>query len=197
MTRCLLTFDDGPRSVTTSTILDTLAAMRTTAVFFAVGERLSRADGMRTAKRTVDEGHLLGNHSFSHRRLAGQPRHQTLMELERTQELIEAAGEHRRVFRPPYGVTDVAVEQIVRQMGYHILLWNVDSLDWRLRDDHAWLAHAKTQLGRGDRQTVLMHDIHQSTAEGLQDLLQYLHDTSDLTVASALEWSDFVPTTTG
>ena len=164
---------------------------RMSAVFFVIGERLSRPSGMRLAKRIVAEGHLLGNHSYSHARLAGMSTATVRRELGRTQELIEAAGERRRLFRPPYGATDASLDEISTKLGYGMLLWNVDSLDWRLRAQGTWLTHVKDQIGRSPLQTVLLHDIHITTAQGLATLLTYLSDAQDVTVAPADEWQEY------
>lgn len=189
-TRCLLSFDDGPREFVTSAVLDTLAEAQVTAVFFAVGERLSWAAGRRLAGRIVAEGHLLGNHCFSHARLVGLPPETIRQELETTQQAIEREGEVRRVFRPPYGAIDARVASIAADLGYDVLLWNVDSLDWRMRSEGAWLEHVKTQIGQAPLETVLLHDIHSSTAQGLGALLSHLSDHPDITLAPSGEWRE-------
>lgn len=192
ITQALLTFDDGPRHDTTSIVLDTLAAWAVTAAFFVVGERLIQPAGKRLAERIVSEGHLLGNHGFSHRCLLGAAPAVARTELMRAEELIYAAGECRRVFRPPYGMCDESLDRVARLLGYDILLWNVDSEDWKLRSAQAWFANVKAQLGKSPTQTVLLHDIHRTTADGIGDLLDYLVSAPNLVIAPAASWHGFV-----
>jgi len=85
------------------------------------------------------------------------------------------------------GVTDIATE-----MGYKILNWNVDSLDWKLRADGEWVEHAITELGGLGKEVVLMHDIHISTAYDLPNLLTHLMADPTRKIANAAMWSDFL-----
>jgi len=96
-----LTFDDGPNEPYTSRLLDTLAERGVPATFFQVGRCAERFPS--SARRVVDEGHVLGNHSFSHAlsRYATQPRQAA--EIDSTQRVLHAiAGVWPGLYRPPW-----------------------------------------------------------------------------------------------
>jgi len=111
-----LTFDDGPDPEATPRVLDILAAHRVTASFFLVGERATRHPGL--ARRIAEAGHDLGNHSWSHRSLwlAGPLR--TVDEVRRGHAAIaQATGAEPRFFRPPWGLTNLALFPVLRRLG--------------------------------------------------------------------------------
>jgi peptidoglycan-N-acetylglucosamine deacetylase len=84
----VLTFHDGPLPATTSLLLDTLAKHEIKAVFFPVGKLLATSQGATIARRAQAEGHILGNHSFSHLNLRGLTKGKVREELRRTHDLI-------------------------------------------------------------------------------------------------------------
>lgn len=98
-----LTFDDGPRPGFTEEILKILREKGVRATFFATGQALE--ENMAEAQSIVAEGHELGNHSYSHTRMIGRSYSFVREEIERTDQLIRAAGyyESNIHFRPPYG----------------------------------------------------------------------------------------------
>lgn len=154
----LLTFDDGPHPEITPAVLDRLRAYRARALFFVVGHRIARAPKL--LARIVREGHLLGNHTFSHART--QPwRFQTLRDdVVRCQALIEAhAGVRPRWFRPPYGQLSPATMLVPRLLGMRVLTWLVDSADWSCRGpDDAHKAALRLLPRVTARDIILMHD---------------------------------------
>lgn len=97
-----LTFDDGPIPGFTEEILEILRAEGVRATFFVVGHAVE--ENLAAAQRIVEEGHELGNHSYSHKRMVFRPYSFVREEIERTDELIRAAGYEGDIhFRPPYG----------------------------------------------------------------------------------------------
>jgi chitin deacetylase len=97
-----LTFDDGPSPGVTEQILEILHAKGVRATFFATGQALE--ENLPEAQRIVANGHELGNHSYSHVRMIGRSYSFVQEEIERTDELIRAAGYEGDIhFRPPYG----------------------------------------------------------------------------------------------
>ena len=91
-------------------------------------------------------------------------------EINKTSSIIEkVTGQKATAFRPPYG----AVNKTVRsQTNLPVILWDVDTLDWKNRDPNQLLAQVKGLTKDGS--IILMHDIHQSTADGLDAVLAYL-----------------------
>jgi peptidoglycan-N-acetylglucosamine deacetylase len=151
-----LTFDDGPHPTATPDILDTLAARGAKATFFVTGEMTAaRPDIVRRAR---EEGHRVGNHSWSHPRLTTLDRAQVESQLRRTNEAIEqATGSSPSEWRPPYGATSDLVAAAARDVGLDsMVLWTVDPLDWA--DPPATTIRDRVLQGLRPGSVVLLHD---------------------------------------
>ena len=124
-----LTYDDGP-STYTDTILDVYKEHGQKATFFVVGERLSWNDTQ--AKREVEEGHQVGNHTYGHNVLSKLKDEKIKEVLKKTDdELTKIAGKPTTYCRPPEGSYNKTVKAAV---GCPIILWSVDSRDWESRN---------------------------------------------------------------
>ncbi|MDI3327555.1 MAG: polysaccharide deacetylase family protein [Alicyclobacillaceae bacterium] len=125
-----LSFDDGPDAVYTPRILDVLRREKVRATFFLVGTRTQQYPQI--VRRMAAEGHALGNHTWDHANLTKLPQDQLRNEMIRADEAVfRASGVHPAVARPPYGAVDDRVIQTLHRMGYRIVDWSVDSLDWK------------------------------------------------------------------
>jgi polysaccharide deacetylase family sporulation protein PdaB len=128
--KAALTFDDGPDLQFTPQILDVLKKNRVKATFFVVGFLAEAHPDL--IERMVKEGHVIGNHSYSHAlftKLSG-PKFES--QIESTQSVVRRlAGYAPKLLRPPYGA--INEEQIKWASAHHFLIvnWNVDSLDWK------------------------------------------------------------------
>ncbi len=90
--------------------------------------------------------------------------------MDRTSNAIYAAiGQYPTVFRPPYGATNEQVRSVITMPS---ILWSIDTLDWKHRNADKILAYVKASVKDGS--IILMHDIHQSTANGLENVILYL-----------------------
>ncbi|WP_344991406.1 polysaccharide deacetylase family protein [Nonomuraea helvata] len=166
-----LTFDDGPGEYT-ARLLDLLRAHDVRATFFVVGQMVEADKGGRLTRRIVEEGHEIGNHSWSHPALAGLPREQIERQLKRTDDLVEKlTGVRMRVMRPPYGSTNERVVAELRREGLAEILWSVDTLDWLNRVP---AVVAKRAGAAKPGSIVLLHDIHRSTVEAVPAILATL-----------------------
>lgn len=163
-----LTFDDGPDPKTTVQILETLKKYDAKATFFMLGSRVEYYPEI--AKQVQEAGHQLGNHSWNHPDLTKLGAERVRDEINNTSAIIEqVTGAQATVFRPPYGAINSAVRT---QTNLPVILWDVDTLDWKHRNAEKLLE--KVKAGTSDGSIILMHDIHQSTADGLDAVLQYL-----------------------
>lgn len=163
-----LTFDDGPDPKVTPKILATLAKYDAKATFFMLGSRVEFYPEI--ANDVVKAGHELGNHTWTHANLTKMASDAITEEVSRTNNIIEqSTGETPTVFRPPYGAFNDDISNI---LSLPVVLWDVDTLDWKHRDAAQLLASVKSSVHDGS--TVLMHDIHLSTAQGLESVLAYL-----------------------
>jgi peptidoglycan/xylan/chitin deacetylase (PgdA/CDA1 family) len=125
-----LTFDDGPNEYTLKN-LETLKKFSLKATFFVVGRNCQKFPQI--LKEIAKEGHSIGNHSFSYsiKFFVDFKR-----EIERTREIIkEITGIETKIFRPPYGFLHPWLKNYLLENGYKILLWDVESNDWRGKID--------------------------------------------------------------
>ncbi|MCL6593883.1 MAG: polysaccharide deacetylase family protein [Alicyclobacillus sp.] len=124
-----LTFDDGPDDLWTPQVLDVLRQLRVPATFLCVGQRVQRYPEM--VRRMVAEGHVVGNHSWSHPNLTQLSAAEVQSQIARTNAVLRAeAGVQPRWLRPPYGALNDTVIHTAQALRMNILFWDVDSLDW-------------------------------------------------------------------
>jgi peptidoglycan-N-acetylglucosamine deacetylase len=141
--KIVISFDDGPDPRWTPRILDILKQKQVPAVFFVVGEAANSAPKL--LKREYNEGHEIGNHTFTHPNFDEISHTQLKWELNLTQRLIESTlGVKSLLFRPPYGIDhqpeyaeEVAQLPYPQDMGYIIVGQRIDPDDWRATQDSA------------------------------------------------------------
>ncbi|WP_235842033.1 polysaccharide deacetylase family protein [Neobacillus fumarioli] len=124
-----LTFDDGPDDVWTPQILNTLRQLNVKGTFMCVGQRIQQ--NPHVLQRIVREGHVAGNHTWSHPNLTKIPTNEVRRQVEATaNEILRIAGVKPVLFRPPYGALNVEVIRELISLHNKIIYWDVDSLDW-------------------------------------------------------------------
>ena len=124
-----LTFDDGP-CPETAAVLEALQAAGARATFFLCGANVERYPEI--ARRIVDAGHQIGNHTYSHPSLAPKTPGRIYWEIDRTQKIIESAtGRRPELFRPPYGLRWFGLSSIVARENLKTVMWSVNSCDWK------------------------------------------------------------------
>ncbi len=92
-------------------------------------------------------------------------------ELKRTEDLVAELLTDQKLFRPPYGAHNSIVDDVVREMGYHMVLWNVDSEDWRRKHD-GWIEPSVASIAHRGSSTFLCHDIHPTTVNNFPAFLK-------------------------
>lgn len=124
-----LTFDDGPDEIMTPRVLDVLKRHDIKATFFLIGDKVDKLPHI--VKRMVDEGHIVGNHTYSHSGLFPLSSSAKVKnELQRCNDSIyKAVGLRTELFRPPFGVTNPIIGKNVRQCGFKTIGWSIRSLD--------------------------------------------------------------------
>ncbi|SCY35345.1 MULTISPECIES: polysaccharide deacetylase family protein [Lysinibacillus] len=166
--RVALTFDDGPNAKVTPQILATLNKYDAKATFFMVGKNVSRNAAI--VKQVYEAGHEIGNHTLNHKKLTALSIAEVKQEVNGTSNAIYTAiGQYPTVFRPPYGATN---DQVRSFMTIPSILWSIDTLDWKHHNADKILAYVKASVKDGS--IILMHDIHQTTANGLENVILYL-----------------------
>lgn len=151
-----LTFDDGPHPEHTGPLLDLLAAHGAKASFFLIGQQVERHPEL--VRRIVEEGHTVGNHSYSHPRFETLSLDQQFAEIDRTDALLATISGHpRHGFRPPRGVLTLRMLARCLRERRKILYWSYDSLDYSRRPVPELLATIEGSPVRAG-EIILMHD---------------------------------------
>lgn len=150
-----LTFDDGPHPRYTKEILAILEEYHITATFFIIG--VNAENYPQDLRRIVDAGCEIGNHTNSHRRMKDLSAEEIRSEITQCEDTVyRLCGVRPRVFRPPEGMMNDTVKQIVSEKGYQLVLWSIDTKDWALTPSNEIVATVKQQMRGGD--IILMHD---------------------------------------
>ncbi|KMY56170.1 hypothetical protein AC623_10380 [Bacillus sp. FJAT-27231] len=166
-----LTFDDGPNAESTPRVLSALEAHHAVATFFMLGSQVEYYPAV--AQQVLSKGHEIGSHTQNHRDLSTLKDVQIQQELgEASRKIEEATGTKPTLMRPPYGAYNDKVKNEAKRNGTPIILWSVDSLDWKNRNAKAVTDVILRTIKPGS--IVLMHDIHPTTAEALPALLTAL-----------------------
>jgi len=161
-----LTFDDGP-CIYTDGLLDILQAHHARATFFVLGK--SARVQQKTIARMAQEGHEIGNHSWSHLNLKDLTEDQIRDQIDPTNALVaEITGTTPQYFRPPFGTVD---DYVVTTVQMPVILWSLDPLDWKDRDADL-IAQRMSEASSGA--IILAHDIHSSTVEAMPNVLTSL-----------------------
>lgn len=161
-----LTFDDGP-SRNTKNILKVLNKYHVNATFFVLGNKVSLYK--KDLQDVLNSGNQLGNHSYNHKLMSTLKEKDLEDQITKTQEVLEKElGYTATVLRPTYGSLSKKMKEETK---LSIVLWNVDTLDWKIKD-------AKKIAARGmdvkDGSIILMHDAKDRTVKALEIMIPSL-----------------------
>ncbi len=156
-----LTFDDGPNPTVTPQILDLLALNGAKATFFLIGTFVRRHP--RLARAVLEAGHLVGNHTMTHPRLAWQSAKRIRREIVDANALLEdVLGTRVRHFRPPHGARRPYVIEVANELGLTTVQWNVTASDWKPIPAQEIVANVERGIARNKRKgrssNILLHD---------------------------------------
>jgi peptidoglycan-N-acetylglucosamine deacetylase len=180
-----LTFDDGPDREWTPRILDILKKEQVKAAFFIIGKNAQKNPDV--VRRIVNEGHEIGNHSFTHPTLNEIPMGITRMELNASRLLIEfLTGRTTRLFRPPYFGGEPTVPEKVKpiqladELGYLTVGSRIDSRDFESPGVEAIVKNTVAGVTSTDPweqgQIVLLHDGGADRSQTIEALPQLIHE---------------------
>lgn len=190
-----LTFDDGPDANVTPLLLDALDAAGAKATFFTIGRHLERHQTI--ARRALDAGHELANHSWQHDRLQNfYSARAHGVEIDRGARLIQQLAKSDQVplYRPPIGLKSPALARVAQQRNLKLIAWSLHGRDTMQRDPQRIAAGILRRVKPGD--IILMHDGHDidgrtrgATAEALPLVLAGLAEKNleSVTVSKMLE----------
>lgn len=162
-----LTFDDGPGK-RTGELLEVIAQYHAHVTFFMQGKNVPSYQDV--VKRMKEIGCELGSHSFDHPNLSKMDEAGIRSQLDRTnQNMMNAAGQAATVLRPPYGAIGSTLKAVA---GMPLILWNIDTLDWKTRNAQTTIDTVMQQVKDGD--IILMHDIHTESVDAAIELIPKL-----------------------
>ena len=157
--RIAITFDDGPHPQYTEELLDGLKERGVHATFFVTGEHAQLHPDI--IKRMQEEGHLIGNHTYSHIQLRKGNREIFKEELIKTNEILEEiTGQEVVYVRPPYGSWDKSFE---KELNMFPVLWTVDPLDWCSSNADCITQKIVSNVEEND--IILLHDYYDSSVK--------------------------------
>ncbi len=164
-----LTFDDGPVEGNTDEILDILKENNVQATFFCIGKRITKNQSL--VQRMDAEGHLIGNHSFSHHFFFDlYSLIQMKKEMNDTNTIIEKIiNKKMNFFRPPYGVTTPVLAKAIKEIGVLPIGWNIRSMDTVIKNETKLVEKIKNRLKPGS--VILLHDTSGVTVRSLQAII--------------------------
>lgn len=177
----ILTFDDGPGVTSTYQILKILNQYKIKSHFFMLGSAVQKNPSL--AKQVAQQGHSIGNHSYSHPDFNTISFDQQNGEFEQTNDILKKiVGAFDPFFRFPYGSRSREMKSVLNQKGWAEFFWSVDSNDWRkinadgtTRTNMQVINETIRELDKRGRGLVLFHDIHMRTAELLPRFLDEIN----------------------
>ena len=167
-----MTFDDGPHPKNTPRLLDMLRERNIKATFYVIGRNVDLYPNV--LRRTVSEGHEIGNHTYTHPILSKLGDSTVREELTKCRDAVaRAAGVKPRTLRPPYGaLLQRQREWIHNELEYPTIMWSVDPLDWKRPGTSVVTSRILSNTTPGA--IVLAHDLHASTVDAMPATLDGL-----------------------
>ena len=163
-----LTFDDGPHRVNTNRLLDILSENNAKATFFVLGSRAIYEPDI--LMRMVNEGHQIGNHTYSHKSLSTLTINEIDQEVSKTNDFVKSVtGKDVELIRPPYGAVN---QTVISNTDEPLILWSIDTLDWKSKNKDKIREEVLTKVKDGD--IILMHDIYKSTIDACETIIPEL-----------------------
>ena len=167
-----ITFDDGPHPNHTPRLLDMLRERNIKATFYVIGRNVELYPNV--LRRTVSEGHEIGNHTYTHPILSKLSDSAVREELTKCRDAVaRAAGVQPRTMRPPYGALLQRQRQWIHsELNYPTILWSVDPLDWKRPGPS--VVTSRILAGTTPGAIVLAHDLHGGTVDAMPATLDGL-----------------------
>ena len=167
-----ITFDDGPNPTQTPRLLKMLKDRGIKATFFCLGQCVAQSPEV--AKQIVEEGHEIANHSWSHPLLTKMNEAGVREQLDRAHNVIrQTTGVTPTLMRPPYGGFTTNQRAWANAVWtYKVILWDVDSLDWKHRTPAKTEGIIMAETKKGS--IILCHDIHKTTVDAMPATLDAL-----------------------
>lgn len=156
-----LTFDDGPYSPVDEKLFEVFKKYNIVATFYVVGDRCQEwSDSL---KKATELGCEIGSHTYSHQNITKISASEIKSQMQRTDDVVfNITGKHIKTMRPPEGAVN---DESRNAVNYPMIIWSVDSLDWKYRNADADYNQVVNSVTDGS--IILMHDLYDATAEAV------------------------------
>jgi peptidoglycan/xylan/chitin deacetylase (PgdA/CDA1 family) len=170
-----ITFDDGPHPTRTAQVLQILKNYGVRATFFEMGDNIKNMPDV--TRSVYADGHSIGSHTMSHPqlpKLAMKSMQEAEDEITNARTMLQGVlALNAPFFRFPYGARTTALQAFVKQQGMASFFWNMDTLDWKIRDPKALLDNVLAEMNREKNSgIILFHDVHEQTVQTLPLVLE-------------------------
>lgn len=172
-----LTFDCGYENGYTESILDTLKETDTKAIFFITGHYLKSSKHI--VQRMIDEGHIVGNHTYSHKDFTASTAEEILQDLKKLEDAYyeEFQIELSKYVRPPRGEYNEMSQALLRDNGYTSVFWSLAYVDWNkdvYNGNHYSYNKVISRIHNGA--IILMHTVGKDNMVDLKDIITTLKE---------------------
>ncbi|WP_062105690.1 delta-lactam-biosynthetic de-N-acetylase [Bacillus niameyensis] len=170
-----LTFDNGYENGFTEQVLDVLKKEKVPATFFVTGHYLESAPDL--AKRMVTDGHIIGNHSWSHPDMTQIGDEKIKEELEKVSKKTEQLTGQKgmQYLRPPRGILNERTLKVAGDAGYIHVLWSLAFKDWETNNQKGWkYAYDNIMKQVHPGAVILLHTVSKDNAEALEKVIKDL-----------------------
>lgn len=172
--KALLTFDDGPESETTEKILRVLSDNKIKALFFCVGNNIKNLPVL--SSLILSEGHMIGNHTFNHKKLTGISYSESVNEINSFTILLRDEYKYDvKYFRPPHGKFKLNTSSLVGKCGLMNVMWSLLTYDFR---DNIKVVKLAVEKYLRKNSILVLHDSQKST-NIIQDSIDIILETAD------------------
>ena len=162
-----LTFDDGP-SAHTQRLLDVFKIHGGKGTFFVLGSTLDNRQD--TLRRIANEGHEIGNHSWSHGQFTDLSTSEVKNEIMKTRtKIYDITGVDCTLVRPPHGAYNDRIKAIGKEIGVSFVNWTIDTLDWKSKNANA--VYNEIMGDVTDGYIILCHDLHKTTVDAMERVI--------------------------
>ena len=169
--KILLTLDDGPNPRSTEKILNLFSKLEIKALFFCVGKNVERYSEW--TKNILNEGHIIGNHTFNHKILTRLNKIDSLEEINRFNYLmIEKYDRKVKYFRPPFGMVNFKTKKLMKETGMKCVMWNLLTYDYK-KDIKKVKFSVNNYLQINSM--IVLHDSNK-TEDIIEDSIKYIVD---------------------
>jgi peptidoglycan/xylan/chitin deacetylase (PgdA/CDA1 family) len=165
--KVVLTFDDGPHRKNTPKVLSILQKQKINGLFFLIGQHIKGNEMV--VKQIIEQGNIIGNHSYTHHFWFDLwSTKKIIKDIEACEQLIETFQAGRKLFRPPYGVTNPNISRALKKLHLTSIGWNIRSYDTSIKNVEKINARILSKLKPGA--IILLHD----RLDFMPDLLEKL-----------------------